>query len=97
MYLSGNSREYPRLDLTNYIFEKMFFEVDKKVSDKKIKENIGYCDFDKFNTNIKDSLIKDIYDKHFTPLAVGDLGKNLQPKDSRRFFTSEIVKKNNFK
>jgi len=94
LYSSGADKGYPRLDLINKRFEQMFFDVDKKVGNRVLNENIIYDDFDKFNENMQDEIMRDIYDKNFSAKPMRNPGDDLDVKKKKEYFISKISRRN---
>jgi len=94
LYSSGNERGHPRLDLINTRFEKMFFEVDKKVRKKVLNENILNDDFDKFNEKIQDRILRQIHDKDFQAIPIKYDSDNLEYDETHQYMIAKVMKKN---
>ncbi len=94
LYSSGNERGHPRLDLINTQFEKMFFDVDKKVNKIVLNEKILIDDFDKFNEKIQDRIIRDIYDKDFQAIPVKQ-GENISSLNQNQdYILAKVISRN---
>lgn len=94
MYSSGNDKGLPRLDLINTKFEKMFFDVDKKVSKIVLNENIVNEDFNKFNDQIQDRIIRDIYDQDFQASIIKKNQNALEFNQSHQYVLSKVMRRN---
>lgn len=94
LYSSGNERGLPRLDLINTQFEKMFFDVDKKVNKIVLNENIFNDDFDKFNEKIQDRIIRDIYDKDFHAIPIKQGGNTLSLDQNQDYMLAKVIRRN---
>lgn len=94
LFPSGNDRGYPRLDLMNTKFEKMFFDVEKKVNNVVLNENIFNDDFDKFNVKIQDKIIREIYDKNFQAIPIKQASSSLDFDMSKQYMIAKVVRRN---
>ena len=58
----------------------MFYENDRKVFNDIAFENIVNDDFDKFNTDIVDNVIRNIHDKNFIIREIPNIKENFNDK-----------------
>jgi len=91
---SDQDRGFPRIDLINKQFERMYFDVEKKVGNKVLNENILNDNFDNFNSKLQDKIIRKGYEKQFSAIPMRNPGDDLEPNQKHDYYIAKMANRN---
>ncbi len=72
----------------------MYFEVDNKIRDYIVKENIAKDEFNYFNHIIQDKILRDIHDKDYVANPLKLDGDDLTKDQKHEFYMNRVFHRN---